>query len=163
MAGLRLEAVDFVDLTRWRWVLTDDSLGRSSPIMRCGWMPRAGSSRRSLTCRVPVLARRAGPAGAGRGADRRRGRRVDRVAGARAGRRRAGAGDARPPCGSSCRRRRRNCCARPLELAHVGGKPLAVQDVTLVMETGPIRATSARLASGCGCLGCSACPRAAGR
>jgi hypothetical protein len=25
VAGLRLEAVEFVDLTRWRWVLTDDS------------------------------------------------------------------------------------------------------------------------------------------
>ena len=27
MAGLRLEVQDFADLTRWRWVLTDEATG----------------------------------------------------------------------------------------------------------------------------------------
>ncbi len=51
---------------------------------------------------------------------------------------------------------------RPLELAHANGKPLAVQDVTLVWNPGPALCLSSRWASGCGFLACSACPRAGG-
>ena len=67
---------------------------------------------------------------------------------------------------------------RPLELAHVGGRPISVQDVTLVMESAPMPASASASASGpeqaratraggsgsgCGCSGCSASPRAASR
>jgi hypothetical protein len=51
---------------------------------------------------------------------------------------------------------------RPLELAHVNGKPLSVQDVTLVMDAGE-PAGVASVGNGCGSWGCSACRRASGR
>ena len=53
----------------------------------------------------------------------------------------------------------------PLELAHVGGKPLALQDVSLVVEVRPAgatRATRTPRSNGCGCWPSSACPPARG-
>ena len=89
--------------------------------------------------------------------------RVDRDGGVRAGRR--GAGRERPGHGAGGGAGGggggTSLLFRPLELAHVGGKPLAVQDVTLVMESaGTMGRGARRSGSGCGCWGCSACPKA---
>jgi hypothetical protein len=136
VAGLRLEAVEFVDLTRWRWVLTDDSgaliahqevrLDASCWQFEAfadltgylSWRPAPDRRVQDEAAIVAELGEWIGAAVFGA------------IAGALV--------QARPvtvrvvvPAGAE------ELLARPLELAHVGGKPLAVQDVTLVMETDP--------------------------
>ncbi len=134
MAGLRLEAVEFVDLTRWRWVLTDDSgtlvADHEVRLDASSWQFAAFADL------VGYLSWQAAPD--------RQVRDEARIV--------AGLGEwigaavfgpvvdamvtARPvtvrvevPTGAE------ELLARPLELAHAAGRPLAVQDVTLVMET----------------------------
>ena len=136
MAGLRLEAVDFVELNRWRWVLTDESTETAVADHEV----RLESSRwqfEAFEDLVGYLSWHAAP-------DRRVEDEARIVAelGEWIGSQVLGpVGDvmvqASPvtvrvavPEGAA------GLLARPLELAHVGGKPLAIQRVTLVMETG---------------------------
>ena len=136
MAGLRLEAVEFVDLNRWRWVLTDDSTETAVADHEV----RLESSRwqfEAFEDLVDYLSWHATP-------DRRAKDEARIVAelGEWIGSQVLGpVGDAMVqatpvtvrvavPEGAA------ELLARPLELAHVGGKPLAIQGVTLVMETG---------------------------
>jgi tetratricopeptide (TPR) repeat protein len=136
VAILRLDAVEFVDVARWRWVLTDETSGEvaadhevrldascwqfdafADPVGYLSW--HAAPDRRTRDeARIVaelgewIASKVLGP-----------------VAGAMA--------LACPvtvwvavPEGAE------ELLTRPLELAHVGGKPLAAQGVTLVMEAG---------------------------
>jgi tetratricopeptide (TPR) repeat protein len=136
VAGLRLEAVEFVDLTRWRWTLTDDSgvllADHEVRLDASSWQFAAFADL------VGYLSWQAAPdqqvrdeahivAGLG-----------EWIGAAVFGPVAAAMVAARPvtvrvavPAGAG------ELLARPLELAHVGGRPLAVQEVTLVMETDP--------------------------
>jgi len=135
VAGLRLEAVDFVDLTRWRWVLADDSgafvADHEVRLDASSWQFEAFADL------AGYLSWRAAP-------DRRDeeearivaavgewiGSQVLGPVAAAMVRARPATVRVRVP------ERAEELLARPLELGHVGGKPLAVQDATLVMETG---------------------------
>ena len=134
MAGLRLEAVEFVDLTRWRWVLTDDSgtlvadhevrLDASSwqfaafadLVGYLSWQAAPDRQVRDEARIVAGLGEWIGAAVFGPV--------VDAMVAARPVTVRV-----EVPTGAE------ELLARPLELAHAAGRPLAVQDVTLVMET----------------------------
>ena len=137
MAGLRLEVRDFHDLTSWRWVLTDAAgafiADHEVRLDATCWQYEAFTDLLGyLSWHVAP-----GPARRGRGPDRRRARRVDRGAGARPGRRRAGQRGARHGPRDRCRGSAAAAgVAARWSSAHVGGKPLAAQDVTLVMDTG---------------------------
>jgi hypothetical protein len=136
VAGLRLEAVEFVDLTRWRWVLADDSgalvTDHEVRLDASSWQFEAFADL------VGYLSWQVTPD--------RRAEEETRIVSAVGewigsevlGPVAAALVKARPatvrvavPEGAA------ELLARPLELGHVGRKPLAVQDVTLVMETGP--------------------------
>jgi tetratricopeptide (TPR) repeat protein len=136
VAGLRLEAVEFVDLTRWRWALTDDSgvlladhevrLDASSwqfaafadLVGYLSWQAAPDQQVRDEARIVAGLGEWIGAAVFGPvAAAMVRARPVTVRVAAQAG--------------------AEELLARPLELAHAGGRPLAVQDVTLVMETDP--------------------------
>jgi hypothetical protein len=141
-AGLRLEIREFTDLTRWRWVLADDGgtflSGHEVRLDPKSWQFEAfrdlqdylswhvAPDRRSIDeARIVsevgewIAAQVLGP-----------------VAGelVRRARRRHVTVQVIVPDAAS------ELLVAPLELAYVGGKPLAVQDVTLVMQTGSAEA-----------------------
>jgi tetratricopeptide (TPR) repeat protein len=134
VAGLRLEAVEFVDLTRWRWVLTDDSgalvADHEVRLDASSWQFEAFADL------VGYLSWQAAPDRQVRDEARIVAGLGEWIGSAVFGTIVAAMKRARPvtvrvtvPAGAE------ELLARPLELAHVGGKPLAEQDVTLVMET----------------------------
>ena len=135
MAGLQLEVREFTDLTRWRWVLTDPT----------GAVVADHEVRLDATCwqfeaftdllgylswhvapdrRAQDEARIVGELGAWIGAQV-----LGPVAAAMADAAPATVRVLLPPDAAWL-------AFRPLELAHAHEKPLAVQDVTLVMDTG---------------------------
>ena len=136
MAGLlRLEVREFRDLTRWRWVLTDasgafvaDHEVRLNPddwqfeaFTDLPWYVRwhaAPDQREADEARI------VGEVGEWIGS------RVLGAVGPALLRRRPAVVRVVVPSEASA------LLLRPLELAHVGGKPLSVQDVTLVMSAG---------------------------
>ncbi len=172
MGELRLEVREFGDLTRWRWVLTD-----AGGAFIVDHEVRLDAGRWEYEAFADLLgylqwhvapdrrdtdeARIVGEVGAWIGAEV-----LGPVADALVLVRPATVRVVVPA-------QARSLLFRPLELGHAGGRPLAVQDVTLVMD--PRRATARRTAfavplpvaarpvSGCACSGCSACPRAASR
>src|ERR1019366_3559055 len=109
---------------------------RSSPIMRSGLTLDTGSTRRSRTCwgTCGGMWPRTGGTKTSPGSSPRSARGSGRRCWGRS--RARSRGSARPPCGWWYPRAAEALLFRPLELAHTGGKPLAVQDVTLVMQTG---------------------------
>ena len=136
MAGLRLKAVEFVDLTRWRWLLTDDS----------GTLVADHEVRLDASCwQFAAFTDLAGHLSWQAAPDQQVRDEARIVAGlgewigaAVFGPTAAAMVQARPvtvrvtvPAGAE------ELLARPLELGHADGRPLAVQDVTLVMETDP--------------------------
>ena len=136
MAELRLEVREFRDLTGWRWVLTDAAgvfVADHDVNLDAGcWQYEAFADLLGyLSWHVAPDARDDGEAGTVAEVGAWIGERVlGPIAAALAA--------ARPatvrvvvPEGA------RALLFRPLELAHANGRPLAVQDVTLVMEQGP--------------------------
>jgi tetratricopeptide (TPR) repeat protein len=134
---LRLEAVDFVDLTRWRWVLTDDDSGafladHEVRLDASSWQFEAFADLAGyLEWRVPPDRQAQNEARMVSSVGEWIGSTVLGPVAAALVRARPATVRVTVPEGAA------ELLARPLELAHVGGKPLAVQDVTLVMETGP--------------------------
>ena len=135
MRGLRLEARDFADLTRWRWVLTDASgafvADHEVRLDPGHWQYEAfadllGYLRWHVAPdrRHEDESRIVAEVGAWIGSQV-----LGPVAGALARKRPATVRVVVPEAAEAL-------LFRPLELAHTGGKPLAVQDVTLVMQTG---------------------------
>lgn len=142
MAELRLEVREFRDLTRWRWVLTDASgafvADHEVRLNRTDWQFEAfgdlpfylewhvAPDRRTVD-----EARIVGEVGEWIGSSI-----LGTVGSALLGRRTAVVHVVVP-------HEARDLLMRPLELAHVGGRPLSVQDVTLVMSIGsdPVRPT----------------------
>jgi tetratricopeptide (TPR) repeat protein len=136
VAGLRLEAVEFVDLTRWRWMLTDGSgalvAGHEVRLDALSWQFEA------FTDLVGYLSWHVMP-------DRRAEEETQIVSAVGEWIRSEVLGPVAAALVKACPATVRvavpegaeELLARPLELGHVGGKPLAVQGVTLVMETGP--------------------------
>ena len=136
MATLRLEAVEFVDLTRWRWVLADDSgafvVDHEVRLDASSWQFEAFADLMGyLSWNV---------------APDRQAEEETRIVSAVGewirsevlGPIAAALVQARPATVRvTVPERAEKLLARPLELGHVGGKPLAVQNVTFVMETGP--------------------------
>ena len=137
MAGvLRLEAREFRDLTRWRWVLLDPGgsfvADHEVRLDQASWQYEAyGDLRRYLRwhCapdqRAEDEARIVGAVGAWAGTEVL----GPAVVAALVRRRPATVRVTVPPEAAEL-------LYRPLGLAHVNGKPLAAQDVTLVMDTG---------------------------
>jgi tetratricopeptide (TPR) repeat protein len=133
VAGLRLEVRDFVDLTRWRWTLTDSNgafiADHEVRLNEADWQYEA------FTDLLGYLSWHAAP-------DRKRQdeARITGELGAWIGEQVLG------PIAAHLAARcpvtvsvafpdaARELAFRPLELAHVNEKPLAAQDVTLVME-----------------------------
>ncbi len=133
---LRLDAVQFADLTRWRWMLTDDASDElvadhevrldascwqfdafADPVGFLSWRVAPDRRMRDEAGVVTELGKWIGSTVLGPVA--------------------AAMVQASPvtvrvtvPAGA------KDLLARPLELAHVHGRPLAAQGVTLVMETG---------------------------
>ena len=134
-ATLQLEVREFRDLTRWRWVLADscgafvaDHEVRLDP---AAWEYEAFTDLTGYLSwhaapdrRTEDEARIVGELGAWIGSQV-----LGPVADALAARRPA-------TVRVVVRAEAAELLYRPLELAHTGGKPLAVQDVTLVLETG---------------------------
>jgi hypothetical protein len=132
-AGLRLEVREFADLTRWRWVLTDSS-GRfladhEVRLDQADWQLEAfGDLTGYLSWHVAPDRRREDEA------------RIVTEVGEWIAARVLG------PVAEALVKQRpvtvtvtvpdnaRELFFRPLELAHVGGRPLSVQEVTLVMH-----------------------------
>ncbi len=137
MAGLlRLEVREFRDLTRWRWVLTDASgafvADHEVRLNPDDWQFEAFSDlpwyvrwHAAPDQREADEARIVGEVGEWIGS------RVLGAVGPALLRRRPAAVRVVVPSEASA------LLLQPLELAHVGGKPLSVQDVTLVMSAGP--------------------------
>jgi hypothetical protein len=158
---LRLEVRDFADLTRWRWVLTDatgafvvdhevrldaacwqfeafaDLLGYLH------WQVAPDRLAQDEARIVADLGDWIGSQVLGPVADamvKARPATVRVVVPAEAGPAEPGSAEARSAEPGSAEARPAGAQAllfRPLELAHVNGRPLAVQDVTLVMQPGP--------------------------
>jgi hypothetical protein len=136
VAGLRLEAVEFVDLTRWQWVLTDDS-----GVLLAGHEVRLDASSWQFAAFADLagyLSWQAAPDRQVRDEDRIVAGLGEWIGAAVFGPVVAAMVQDRPvtvrvavPAGAE------ELLARPLELAHADGRPLAVQGVTLVMETDP--------------------------
>ena len=136
MGILRLQAVELADLARWRWVLTDDSgafvADHEVRLDVSSWQFEAFADLSGYLSwnvapdrRTEEEARIVSAVG-----EWIRSEVLGPVAGALV--------KARPatvrvtvPAGAE------ELLARPLELGHVGGKPLAAQNVTFVMDTGP--------------------------
>jgi hypothetical protein len=145
VAELQLQAVEFSDLSRWRWVLTDASgafvADHEVRLDVADWRFEAFADLAGyLSWHLAPDQRAAGSAKvvgdvgswAGRHVLGRVGEDLVRHA-------RRGPMTVRvvvPPEGAEL-------LYRPLELAHVGGRPLAAQDVTLVMATGSETARAA--------------------
>ncbi len=141
VAGLlRLEVRDFGDLTRWRWVLADEASGKelATHAVRLNhedWQFEAfGNVHEYLTWQVAPDRRGAGDATLVRQVGEWITVNVlGPVAGALAAMGSQGHVTARvivPEAASAL-------LLRPLELAHVDGRPLATHDVTLVMQLSP--------------------------
>jgi tetratricopeptide (TPR) repeat protein len=135
VAGLRLEVRDFHDLTSWRWVLTDAAgtctADHEVRLDASCWQQEAftdllGYLSWNVTPdqRARDEARIAGELGTWIGAHV-----LGPVAAALASAAPVTVRVTLPPEAAWL-------AFRPLELAHAGGKPLAAQDVTLVMDTG---------------------------
>lgn len=162
MTGLRLEVQEFTDLTRWRWVLTDragafvaDHAVRLNP---GHWQFEAFADLLGyLWWHAPLDRRREEEARIVDGVGAWIGSEVlGPIAGALARARPATVRVVVPEAAQAL-------LFRPLELAHWAGRPLSLQDVSLVMETGPGAVTFSRSASGCGCSDFSACRKAGSR
>jgi hypothetical protein len=140
VAGLRLEAVEFADLTRWRWVLTDEASGAliADHEVRldaaCWQFDAFADVHQYLAWQVAPdrrdadEARVVGQVGEWIGAHVL-GPVADTLV--KLARKRPMTVRVVVPEGAG------ELLLRPLELAHVNGKPLAVQDVTLVMQVNP--------------------------
>jgi hypothetical protein len=134
MAGLRLEVQDFADLTRWRWVLVDEVTGalladhevRLDP---GDWQFQAFSDLTGyMSWHVAPDRRREDEARIVRETGNWIGSEVfGPVADALVTKRPTTVRVVAPADAEEL-------LYRPLELAHVDGKPLSVQDVTLVMQ-----------------------------
>lgn len=136
MTGLRLEAREYTGLTRWRWVLTDSSgaflADHEVRLDAASWQYEAFGDLRGYLRWHCAPDRRAQDEA-----------RIVAEAGAWIGSAVVG-----PAIRAALVRRRpatvrvvvppeaAELLYRPLELAHANGKPLAVQDVTLVMDAG---------------------------
>ncbi len=136
MAGLRLEVREFTDLTRWRWVLLDEATGvlladHEVRLDRDDWQLQAfGDLTGYLSWHVMPDRRRedeariVGEVGAWIGSEI-----LGPIAGALARKSPVTVRVVVPEAAEAL-------LFRPLELAHAGGRPLSVQDVTLVMQAG---------------------------
>jgi hypothetical protein len=136
LAGLRLEVQDFADLTRWRWVLLEEAtralLFDHEVLLDAGdWQFQAfGDLTGYLSWhvtpdrRLEDEARIVGEVGAWIGSQV-----LGPIAGALA---RNGPVTVRVVVPEAAEA----LLFRPLELAHAGGRPLSVQDVTFVMQAG---------------------------
>ena len=136
MARLRLEVQDFADLTRWQWVLADDATGAllSDHEVRLDpgdWQFQAfGDLTGYLSWHVTPdrrhedEARIVGEVGAWIGSEV-----LGPIASALARNSPVTVRVVVPDAAEAL-------LFRPLELAHAGGRPLSVQDVTLVMQAG---------------------------
>jgi len=135
---LRLEVREFTDLTRWRWVLTDASgafvTDHEVRLNRAYWQLEAFADlplylrwHTAPDRRAADEARTIGEVGEWIGAWV-----LGAVGAALLERRPAVVHVVVPP--EAVSRGAGTLLSRPLELAHVDGKPLSVQDVTLVME-----------------------------
>jgi tetratricopeptide (TPR) repeat protein len=136
VAGLRLEAVEFVDLTRWRWVLTDDSgvflADHEVRLDASSWQFAA------FTDLAGYLSWQAAPDQQVRDEARIVAGLGEWIGAAVFGPVATAMVQARPvTVRVAVPTEAEELLARPLELAHAGSRPLAVQDVTLVMETDP--------------------------
>ena len=135
--ALTLEADDVRDAHHWFWRLKDPNgvtlqTTRSSSTRTPGNSRRVWTSPTTSTERRPRSARSRGEMDrrSGRRVARRRGAGADRAEDPRLGHAGHGPGRGSPQLGRS----RRACNSCPLELAHVNGQPLALQDVSLVFE-----------------------------
>jgi tetratricopeptide (TPR) repeat protein len=136
MAGLQLEVRDFANLTRWRWLLLDESTGASLADHQVrldpgDWQFQAfGDLTGYLSWHVTPDRRRedetriVGEVGAWIGSQV-----LGPVAGALARKSPATVRVVVPEAAEAL-------LFRPLELAHADGRPLSLQDVTLVMQVG---------------------------
>ena len=136
MAELRLEVREFRDLTGWRWVLTDAAgvfvADHDVALDPACWQYEAFADLLGyLSWHIAPDARDDGEAAAVAEVGAWIGEQVlGPIAGALAAARPATVRVVVPEDA-------RALLFRPLELAHANGRPLAVQDVTLVMEEGP--------------------------
>jgi len=138
---LRLEVRDFRDLTRWRWVLTDAASGafvadHEVRLDAADWQFEVFANLPSyLRWHVAPDRRAAEEARIASEVGEWIGSQVLGPVGAALLRKRpAVVRVVVPP--ETVSQGAEDLLLRPLELAHVDGKPLAVQDVTLVMEAG---------------------------
>jgi hypothetical protein len=135
VAILRLEAVEFADLTQWRWVLTDDSgafvADYEVRLDASSWQFEAFADLAGyLRWQVAPDQRARDEARIVSAVGEWIGSQVLGPVAAAMVRARPATVRVAVPEGAE------DLLALPLELGHAGGKPLAVQDVTLVMETG---------------------------
>jgi hypothetical protein len=142
VAGLRLEVREFRDLARWRWVLLDAASGalvaeHDVRLDDRSWQHEAFADLRAYLRwhmapdrLAEDEARVLGEVGAWIGSQV-----LGPVSDALVKRRPATVLVVVPPGAEAL-------LFRPLELAHAGGRPLSVQDVTFVMEVGTIGAPS---------------------
>ena len=136
VARLRLDAVEFIDLTRWRWVLTDEASGELDAEYEVQ-LDASCWQFEAFTDLMGYLSLHVAPDR--RAQDEARivaelgewiGSQVfGPVAAAMA---QSAPVDVRVVVSESAE----ELLSRPLELAHIRGMPLAVQDVTFVIETG---------------------------
>jgi hypothetical protein len=133
--GLRLEVRDYTDHANWRWVLTDDGNAVGEHAVKLddrewqfeafrdlpGWISWHAAPDRYREDEARIVAEVGDWIGS---------RVLGPIAPALAGRRPATVRVVLPAEAA-------NLAFRPLELAHAGGRPLAVQGVTLVTQLGP--------------------------
>ena len=133
--GLRLEVRDYTDHANWRWVLTDDGNAVGEHAVKLddrewqfeafrdlpGWISWHAAPDRYREDEARIVAEVGDWIGS---------RVLGPIAPALAGRRPATVRVVLPAEAV-------NLAFRPLELAHAGGRPLAVQGVTLVTQLGP--------------------------